>query len=249
MAAGGCTKAEGGHRRAWVIATAAIWTTLVFALAAPAVSASVHLERFDAGYTHQLVFEVGPSPSAKEVCLRPEEYGPPDWVWRPASPGCSVSLAIYQAGELLHEGTAYWYGGEEAWQAEESAKFRYGLSCQHTGQLRWAVLVSAEDGSGWTQESSNRVQVARCVPWHRVFMSPRTARGAVLKRLRGELVTSLRCNGSSWRWGTTRCTAIYSRSYRTCLGVFRTREEESSEFGWIQTERTAKLNRRRCVSF
>lgn len=229
---------------------AAVFLTMVIAFATSSTArASVHLERFDAGYTHQVIFEVAPTTIAKEVCLRPEEFGPPDWVWKPPSPGCSVSLDIYQSGELLHEGASYWRGGEEVWQAEEGAKFRYGLSCEHTGKLKWKVLVSAEDGSGWTQEFSNDFRVARCAPWHRVYMLPSAARRAVLKKLRGEEVNSLRCNGWSRRWGTKRCVAIYSLPYRTCLGVFRTREEESSEFGWSHTERTAKLNRRRCVYF
>jgi len=223
---------------------------MAIAFTAPSsAGASVHLERFDAGYTHQAIFEVAPTPAAKEVCLRPEEFGPPDWVWKPPSPGCSVSLGIYEAGELLHEGSGYWSGGEETWQAEESTKFRYGLSCEHTGELRWKVVVSAEDGSGWTQQASNQFRVAPCTPWHRAYMLPWAARQTVLKKLRGEEVDSLRCKGWSRRWGTRRCVAIYSLSYRTCIGIFRTRQYESSEFGWYHTERKAKLARRKCVYF
>jgi hypothetical protein len=209
--------------------------------------ASVHLEPFDQGYVHQINFEVKAPLAAREVCLRDEEYGPPDYVWHPESPGCNVSLAVYQGGEMLYESRDWWY--PEGYESHGASRFTYGLSCHHTGTLQWKLVVSADDGSGWSQEAANRFTVAPCQPWHRTYMLPRSARGAVLTKLRGEEVNSLQCNGWSRQWGAIRCIAYYSLPYRTCVGVFRTSEVESEEFGWVHSERSATLHRRRCIYF
>ena len=43
--------------------------------------------------------------------------------------------------------------------------------------------------------------------------------------------------------------AVYERSYRVCVGVFRTREYEWIELGEPHSERSARLNKRKCYYF
>lgn len=217
---------------------------LIFAMSlVGTATASVFVDR---SRTDQIIFEFSPSTAAKDVCMHPEEFVSPDSPWRPASPGCSLSFTIDQDGSALLERGAYWSSYD---LYSEPTKFVYSLGCGATGKLRWRLSISAEDGSGWSEELAHGFWVPRCVPLHRVYMLSGRARSATLKALRGEYVTSLRCPGWSRRWGTTRCVAVYERSYRVCVGVFRTREYEWIELGEPHSERSARLNKRKCYYF
>ena len=218
-----------GTRRALPVSLAAALLTLGLSL--PAAShAGVFVEQTRWSET----FIVTPSKAAEAVCMRPAEL----YVY----PSCEAVLTIHQSGETLFERKIFWseYG------SEYETRLDYGLSGAHTGKLRWRLLVTAQEGSGWSQEVSGGFGVPGCVREHRTYMLSGRARQATLRMLRGEYVSSVRCKGWSRRWGIKRCVAVYSRSYRTCIGVFHTREYEWGEFGNFYSRRTARLNKRRC---
>lgn len=194
--------------------------------------------------------------------LPPRVYPPP----RPNEPWtegysyqpehtCPWSVAVKQGGRVMWQrvfsgdGTVVAAVGEEDFNGDDEGAFGsagYPWSCANTGRMRWETTVWDDLGSGWQEHSVGVFKVPRCIPTHRVGEPRWKAHRAILRQLRGEYVSRLRCKARKGGW---RCAVIYNNTFRLCSAVFRVDFYGEVEFGEQRRYPEIKRRKRRCVSF